>query len=219
MKSIKTIFIILAVALTGCAEKKITERQNNILAVILADEVRHFGENGQMTLPEIDIPKANAHDLTIEYERNEIITDAQYKNKTVRVVGKVQSVGVDIAGHGYASLKGHNMFANATAYMKKKEDLMTVNPDQMVSMVCRVHGKLLTMVALRDCQFSQDWAFDALKEVKIKIVSQIVAPKESAPTHIKNVANLVQSLDKRLAQDTQCGIDFKKCLAEIQKLM
>ena len=191
----KYILIILAIALTGCAEKKITERQNFILAAMLTDEIRHFSQNGFSSIPEINIPKANAHDLTIEYERNEIITDAQYKNKTIRVVGKVQSVGVDIAGHGFASLKGHNMFAHATAYMKKKEDLMTVNPNQMVSMVCRVHGKVLTMVALRDCQFSQDWAFEQLKEVKKQIVSQIVNPKESAPEYVKNAARGVDLLD------------------------
>lgn len=212
----KYILIILAIALTGCAEK-ITERQQNILNELIAEDIR--GQRASHSSAFFELPSHTPRSVLAAYSRNEVAADKQLKDKEIYISGVVREIGVDIVGTGYVAFESGSGFTGATAYMKDKSSLEALNNGDSVSFVCKVDGKSLVIVAMKNCQFSYDWMVAKGEELKKRVISQIANPKESASDEVKKAASYVMGFDKHLAQDTQCGKDSAKCVAEMRKLL
>lgn len=94
-----------------------------------------------------------AVDLFLEYDRNAVAADRQYKGHVVEVSGIVKGIGNDITNTAYVMLGdnpdnpfGVQALFNATA----KQDVAGLSKGQRVRVLCRGGGKIVN-VLLRNC--------------------------------------------------------------------
>ena len=73
-----------------------TEIESNIFRSFIEDEIEVTADGGDSVVEEIGIlvlpPKITADKFQREYEKNEVKADSEYKNKTLLVTGKVESI-------------------------------------------------------------------------------------------------------------------------------
>lgn len=97
----------------------------------------------------------DAPTLAKSYDSNEVAADQKYKVEKayILVSGKVNSINKDIMGDPYLALRGHAMFQDVQAHFEKAEIdvLAALRKGQEASFVCRVAGRIVSQVMLREC--------------------------------------------------------------------
>jgi len=92
-----------------------------------------------------------ASKLYAEYKDNELRADSRYKGKIVEVTGVIESIGREILGHPYITLKIDDYgWGSVQCVFPESEigSLIQVSPGQSVKVVGEVLGKTLGIVLI-----------------------------------------------------------------------
>ena len=94
----------------------------------------------------------HASELREEFKVNEIRAEQKYEGKILHVTGVVNTIGEDFLGDGYVTFQGSELF-NVQAMFDDKSDLVTLEPDQFITVVCQeISGGNVMGVILRKCR-------------------------------------------------------------------
>ncbi len=100
----------------------------------------------------------SAHEIIEEYDNNEIAADKKYKGKYITISGKIESIGKDILNDPFAILESGNYNWNGIQCMFKDEnDLIPFSKGNDIVVRCKVSGKSLGSVLVRECIIDQNW--------------------------------------------------------------
>lgn len=97
--------------------------------------------------------EVTARTLVAEYSKNEVGADERFKEKRVRVTGKIESVGKDISDEPYVALSGGDELRSVQLFFAdpKHANLGGLRRGQALTAICEVDG-LMGNVLLKDCQ-------------------------------------------------------------------
>ena len=112
--------------------------------------------NPATTAPKEDIIKISASDLLAEYDANEVAADNKYKGKKVEITGAVDSIGKDIFGSVYVTLKTDNGFISIQCYFSEKAEIdkvATLKEGDWVTVTGIVDGRSINIV-VKKCKLA-----------------------------------------------------------------
>jgi hypothetical protein len=96
--------------------------------------------------------RIQAADLESAYLENEVRADSDFKGRRVELLGKVEKVGVDIAGSPYILLAGSGLGVQATFSKDGAAALSSLHKGESVFLKCTCRGKLI-FVQVDGCSF------------------------------------------------------------------
>lgn len=84
-----------------------------------------------------------------EFDKNEITATDKYKNKTVRIKGRVRSIGLDALGGGVITVYGGGSFSgNLVASVNKEAGwVKEISKGDKVDLICKISGYVMLNVA------------------------------------------------------------------------
>jgi hypothetical protein len=122
------------------------------LGVPFAD-LKSFVESYQPQNTKADVIIITATDLYSAYKANQVRADSQYKNKTVKITGKVTGIKQDFKGN-YIELEGP---LTVWVYIKLSETSRAISLDisQMITLIGTCDGYNGVWVTIKDATFSK----------------------------------------------------------------
>jgi hypothetical protein len=90
------------------------------------------------------------------YDKNELSADNQYKNKVVQLTGIIDTIGKDIMGTPYVTLKTNDPIGTIQCMLSDNASITqasAMSPGQTVTMQGTVSSKGITNVGVNDCIF------------------------------------------------------------------
>lgn len=183
------------------------------MTTLVEDEIRIFERTGTAFF--IAVKTVTAAQLTRAYDKNEIAADTAWQGKTVKLEGRVQSIGRN-GGTAQVNLEGHDVFKFVTAKFNKGNDspLADLQIGEPVAFVCTVTGKLVFAVHAEDCYTAHDFAVRETNKAQ-KDVQRFLNGGYVQEMNTKKLAALVVFLGKTLPDSTMCGKNLDKCIAEV----
>ncbi|HOX59280.1 MAG TPA: hypothetical protein PLC99_20550 [Verrucomicrobiota bacterium] len=87
------------------------------------------------------------------YDSNEVAADAKFKDKTLIVVGRIQSIDKDFMDNIVLVLRGPDEFSSLHAYLSddEKEAASRLSKGAKIELKCRGDGRTLGDPVLQDC--------------------------------------------------------------------
>jgi hypothetical protein len=105
----------------------------------------------KMTTPTADV-EVSAETYFSDYEGNELAADAKYKDKVIKITGKVNGVRKTL-GTVYIDLESSNQFLQVYCSMKDESEAASVSKGSLVTLIGVGGGKTLTPT-VDDCVLS-----------------------------------------------------------------
>ncbi len=101
------------------------------------------------------IYKTTATELFSDYEENEVNTDEKIKGKIVEISGSVQSIDKDFTDSIIIKIKTSNQFMPAHLRVddSQKQNAMTLNRGDEVTLRCQKVSRIMGSPSGRDCKF------------------------------------------------------------------
>ena len=126
--------------------------RNSLLALtfILVTAVAFISCSGESGTPEptAPLPRYDVIQILEDYEGNEARANETYKGKRFIVSGRIDKVEDD----GVEFYLGEFVFVSATARFDDKEQLLQLDADQSISLVCEGDGFTLDILLnFKDC--------------------------------------------------------------------
>ena len=101
--------------------------------------------------------QVSATEISQAYADNEVSADSKYKNQLVEITGIIDTIGKDILGTPYITLKGSQAFLSDVQCMfpdkSLQEKLGTLSKGQKITVIGKVSGKVVMNVLVNDCSF------------------------------------------------------------------
>ena len=201
-----------------------TEIESNIFRSFIEDEIEVTADGGDSVVEEIGIlvlpPKITADKFQREYEKNEVKADSEYKNKTLLVTGKVESIQKDAFSNLILKLAGGtNMFLSPSATVKKEYTnwVSALNKGNNVKLVCTGKSFIVGMATLDDCVPFKNWIEN--QNLGAKILNDY---KNKPEGKTKKLIETVKRVSPEIDINGSCSTstyDRKKCLMEVSKII
>jgi hypothetical protein len=126
------------------------------LGVPFAD-LKSFVQYYQAQNAQVDVITITAADLDSAYKANALRADSMYKNKTVKITGKVKKLGQYSSGGAYIQLEGQGgKYVEVRINPSETARASGLNPGQTVTLIgtCdEFYGS--TLVIIKDATFSR----------------------------------------------------------------
>lgn len=200
------------------------ELESNIFRAIVEDEIEVAADNGDSVIEEIGIlvlpSKITADKLQREYEKNEVKSDSEYKNKTLLLTGKVESIQKDAFSNLILKLAGgSNMFLSPSATVKKEYTnwVSELNKGNNVKLVCTGKSFIVGMATLDDCVPFKNWIEN--QNLGAKILNDY---KNNPESKTKQLIETIKRVSPEVDINGSCSTsiyDRKKCLTEVSKVI
>ncbi len=141
MSALAIIGIVLLVLFGGCA---------GLVIIVGATADKKDTKTKKEELVEV-----SAVDLHKEYDKNEVAADEKYKNKKLRVTGKINEISKNFVDDVVLQLESGEAFLTVHATMKDSEKKKAAKLDkgEEVTLECKGKGRLLSSAMLDDCVF------------------------------------------------------------------
>jgi len=107
--------------------------------------------------PAHEVIDALATELASGYEANSVAADSKFKDRRLRVTGKITAISTDIMDHAVIAFDGRaNQFMQpqATLVDAAKPRAAALRVGEMVMLICIGAGDIAKTPMLRDCTFS-----------------------------------------------------------------
>lgn len=211
----KLLLLSLSVlTLIGCsAPAEMTPRQNSIFTAFMADDRYVFLEEGDS---EINLPLKTSVELSKAYLANEVGASSEFKNKELRIKGKIENISLDFTNTPYLVLGGADMFNKVHAQFSKETNLGQIKKGQLADLVCKPKNFIIGSVIMEDCQFAGNW-FDAKTlEIKKKVAYNL--DKKTFTEYQSGLLTvLVMFGDQILPENYDCSKNQKDCISLLAK--
>ena len=201
-----------------------TEIESNIFRSFIEDEIEVTADGGESSLVEMNVltlpQTVTANILQKDYEKNEVKADSEYKNKTLLVTGKVESIQKDAFSNLILKLAGGtNMFLSPSATVKKEYTnwVSALNKGNNVKLVCTGKSFIVGMATLDDCVPFKNWIEN--QNLGAKILNDY---KNNPEGNTKTIISAVKMVGQKLDINGFCStatFDNKKCLDEGMKIV
>lgn len=230
--------LILSFSLFGCDSKsseKLDSRAIKFTQAMVFDDLKtafHGGDASvtqQIAAQKLGINvRVSSKQLSTDYDANEIAGDQKYKSSDAIVVtGRVESISKDFTGSPYIALTGHQMFQGVQAKFDDKYSgsLASYKKGMNAEFVCKVSGKIVTSVMLKNCKtldehiklMEKSVFDDVLESLKGK---KVVTQLEAETLSIMYVFGLLLPENSvcHTSISEQCGLEFNALLKNTELL-
>jgi len=96
--------------------------------------------------------EVTAYQLFNDYNANEVAADTTYKNKTLLVTGKIESINKDVFDKIYVSLETGELFSTVDARGLSVEETQGLGKGQSITVICQGNGFLIGSPQLKNCR-------------------------------------------------------------------
>lgn len=136
------------------------------------------------------------HKLLTEYEENEVKADNLYRGKKLKIYGKVDAIGKDIADKPYITFdnRGENIFSSVQIYFTKEEQykLSKLSKGQIVTITGICEGKFINIL-IKDSVFYNIEAIEDIPKPKDPDDRGFVTYKRLSDDFPEKIGNLAAS--------------------------
>ena len=104
-----------------------------------------------------EIITTTAKEMAKVYEDNQVAGDAKFYKKTIKLTGKLRSIGSGLGNEPYLTLQGTNQFLGVNAHFKNPdvEKISALKKNQTVSLICEGKGAVIGAPMLGECEFAE----------------------------------------------------------------
>lgn len=162
--------------------------------------------------------------LSIEYDKNEIAADGQFKNKTLLIRGKIKAISKDVFGNPFLSLPGKNSFQGVHAKFNEKnlQELAALKKGESVDVICKISGLVVGDVMARDCT-TLAYRLDDSAGKRNKYLEDILLGKKFIAKNEKELARSIAFgylLANYIPENSECynDIQSKSCEVDLNKV-
>lgn len=92
-----------------------------------------------------------ADEIVREYKANEIAADAKFKGKQVEISGTIDTIGKDVLGDAYFSMRSGDGFNGVQCYLENEEDGLSLSSGQQIKATGEVSGWNILNVTIKKC--------------------------------------------------------------------
>lgn len=103
---------------------------------------------GPVAVPAVEV---TALKLYAAYHDNEVGADARYRDKMLRVAGRIESIGKDVMDQPYVAFVTANEYASVQAVFDRDDDLIALRRGQRLTVRCRGKGMMLGNPIIDSC--------------------------------------------------------------------
>ncbi|MGJ0302482.1 zinc-ribbon domain-containing protein [Aliarcobacter cryaerophilus] len=199
------------------------ELESNIFRAFVENEemfIEDDGKSGVVDRGLLVLPsKVTADKFQRDYEKNEVKADSEYKNKTLLVTGKVESIQKDAFNNLILKLAGGtNMFLSPSATVKKEYTnwVSTLNKGNNVKLVCTGKSFIVGMATLDDCVPFISWIKN--QNIGAKLLNEYSNnPESQSKAMIEMIKSSSLKIDPANSSCNTATYNREKCLAEVLK--
>ena len=114
-----------------------------------------LGSGHVLKVYESFVPVLPASQVAADYEANEIAADVKYKDKTIKILGTVGTIGKDVLDTPYVTFRADNPYAIVGIVQcmfdtSAESQLANIKKGQSITLKGRVQGKVANIL-IRDC--------------------------------------------------------------------
>ena len=224
--------LILSIGLFGCDSKpseKLDPRALKFTQAMVFDdlETAYRGGNANVTQQIADQKlginvRVSSKQLSTDYDANEIAGDQKYKlTQAIVVTGRVESISKDFTSSPYITLTGHQMFQGVQAKFDDKYSgsLASYKKGMNAEFVCKVSGKIVTSVMLKNCKTLDEHVKLMEKTVYDDVLESLKGKKLVTQSEAEAIS-IIYVLGLLLPENSVCHTSIsEKCGLEFDALL
>ncbi len=94
-------------------------------------------------------------EIVLEYDRNTVRADGQFKGKVFKVLGQLTSINTDVSGTPYVTMKttSGNYVEPIFRFKAGQKGVSALNKGQTIQLTCVGDGDVVKVPVARDCEF------------------------------------------------------------------
>jgi hypothetical protein len=190
---------IALLVLAACRNETPRERERETVAAVVEPADAAPIANADSSTPSTREPEPPTIDVTAQrlladFHANEIAADAKYRDKVLRVSGRIAQIGKDVLDQPFVAFTTSNAFDSVQAVFGSADGLGALQRGQSLTVRCRRPSLSLGSVVLAECSLeptSKDIAHSAVLKIANETYGAWAAdnPTRACP---KNYAELTR---------------------------